>query len=94
MVTGHEAATSDGVDWNFLGQSRETLVILMGMQHLEAISTRLQAAGRPPDTPVAVVSHGTRPEQTVAVGTLQTIVPAAELAKVTAPAVIVRNNFV
>mgnify|MGYP001770682101 CR=1 FL=1 len=94
VVTGHEAVTSGGVDWNFLGQSRETLVILMGMQHLETISTRLKAAGRPPETPVAVVSHGTRPEQSVAVGTLETIVPTAEQAKVTAPAVIVVGDVV
>jgi len=94
VVTGHEAVTSGGVDWNLLGQTRETLVILMGMQHLESISTRLKAAGRPPATPVAIVSHGTRPEQTVAVGTLDTIVPIAELAKVTAPAVIVVGDVV
>jgi len=94
VVTGHEAATSGGVDWSLLGQSRETLVILMGMQHLEAIANRLQSAGRSPETPVAVVSHGTRPEQTVAVGTLRTIVQTAEIAGVTAPAVIVVGDVV
>jgi len=66
----------------------------MGMQHLEPISGALQAAGRAPDTPVAVIAHGTRPEQAMVVGTLSTIVQAVDRAGLTAPAVIVVGDVV
>ena len=54
-----------------------TLVVLMGLRNIQAIAATLIAHGRPPDTPVAIVSRGTTGRQQTVVGTLDTI---AELA--------------
>jgi uroporphyrin-III C-methyltransferase len=87
VVTGHVGDTSTpvGVDWDALGRTGGTLVILMGMSERERIATELMDSGRGPDTPVAVVHWGTTPDQQVARTTL------AGLATVDlpAPAVIV-----
>jgi uroporphyrin-III C-methyltransferase len=86
VVTGHAGDPSPpGVDWDVLAQLEGTLVVLMGMAARAAIVERLTAAGRSPDTPVAVVHWGTTEHQQVVRTTL------AHLAEVdlAAPAAIV-----
>jgi uroporphyrin-III C-methyltransferase len=87
VVTGHEGDGSApvAVDWDALGRSGGTLVILMGMSERARIADELIASGRGADTPVAVVHWGTTPQQKVAHSTL------GELAtdQLPAPAVIV-----
>ena len=71
VVTGHAGDPSlPGVDWELLGRLEGTLVVLMGMAARAAISERLIAAGRPTDTPVAVVRWGTTDRQEVVRTTL------------------------
>ncbi len=60
VVTGHLGGSSPlGVDWDALGRSGGTLVILMGMSERARIAEALMASGRGADTPVAVVHWGT-----------------------------------
>ena len=76
IVTGHEdrAAGEDGtVDWAAVARVGGTIVILMGVARIARIAERLIAAGRSPDTPVAAVQWGTRPEQRTVRATLATI---------------------
>jgi uroporphyrinogen III methyltransferase / synthase len=76
IVTGHEdpAAGVDGsVDWGAVAQVGGTIVILMGVARIAAIAKALMAGGRSPDTPVAAVQWGTRPNQTTVRATLGTI---------------------
>lgn len=64
VVTGHEdpwAATE--TDWDAVARVGGTIVVLMGVATRGAIAARLQAGGLAPDTPVAAVRWGTRPEQ-------------------------------
>ncbi len=71
VVTGHAGdPTLPGVDWDVLGRLEGTLVVLMGMGARSVIAERLMAAGRRPDTPVAVVRWGTTDRQEVARTTL------------------------
>ena len=65
VVTGHvgDPSAPGGVDWESLARAGGTLVILMGMATRAEIARRLQAGGRPADTPVAVVQWGTTPSQ-------------------------------
>jgi uroporphyrin-III C-methyltransferase len=73
VITGHACeASREGHDWAALARI-DTLVILMGVGRLAQIADVLLEHGRDPDTPVAVVSSGTTPEQEVVVGTLATI---------------------
>ncbi len=76
IVTGHEepGAGDDGsVDWQAVARVGGTIVILMGVARIGRIAAALIAAGRSPDTPVAAVQWGTRPEQHTVRATLGTI---------------------
>jgi len=87
VVTGSEdpaKATTD-VDWEALARTGGTLVILMGAARIGGIADRLMAGGLAPDTPVAAVRDGTRPDQRTVRATLATIGAAG----VRAPAAIV-----
>ena len=66
VVTGHEADLDPSpVDWDALARVGGTIVVLMGVARRRAIAERLLAAGRPADTPVAVVRSATTPHQEV-----------------------------
>ena len=88
IVTGHEDP-DQGNDSTPTGtRSRAaggTLVILMGAGRLADIADALIDGGRAPDTPVAAVRWGTRPEQRTVRATLATIAAAG----VEAPSAIV-----
>jgi uroporphyrinogen III methyltransferase/synthase len=78
IVTGHEdpAKGSTDTDWEALAHAGGTLVVLMGAGRLPEIAKSLIAGGRDPETPVAAVRWGTRPEQRTIRGTLATIADA------------------
>ena len=67
VVTGHADVAGAGAegrpDWEALAAVGGTLVILMGMTNRGAIADALVRGGRPLDTPVAVIEHGTTPAQ-------------------------------
>jgi uroporphyrinogen III methyltransferase/synthase len=86
VITGHEDPEKGGeLDWDAVARLGGTIVILMGVGRLAKITARLLDGGLAPDTPVAVVRWGTRPDQHTVRGTLATI--AAE--SLEAPSVIV-----
>jgi siroheme synthase len=64
VVTGHrEKGGSTNINWEALANVGGTIVVLMGVAERGAIAARLMAGGMAPDTPVAAVRWGTRPEQ-------------------------------
>jgi uroporphyrin-III C-methyltransferase len=74
FITGHSADSEPlELNWQGLAQGVDTLVFLMGVKSLPVITNALMEAGRPSDTPVAVIEHGTLPLQKVVVGTLTDI---------------------
>lgn len=95
VVTGHEdpARAESRVDWNALARI-DTLVILMGMERLPVIVERLLAAGRGPDTPVALISRGTYPGQRTVTGTLGEIAGQVERHDLKPPVTIVVGEVV
>jgi uroporphyrin-III C-methyltransferase len=94
VITGHEdpGKATEGVDWERLATSVNTLVILMGVAALSVLAARLVAAGRAATTPAAVVERATTPAQRVVTGTLGDI--AVRAAHVRSPAVIVIGDVV
>jgi len=76
------------------GTSADTLVFLMGMGNLPAIVDDLLAAGRDAATPVAVVSHGTWPQQRTVTGSLHDIVEKVAAANIAAPAAVIAGDVV
>jgi uroporphyrin-III C-methyltransferase len=74
--------------------SADTIVILMGITQLREIVAELIAAGRPIETPTAVIRWGTYEGQLTVTGTLETITAEALNAGLRPPAVIVVGEVV
>jgi uroporphyrin-III C-methyltransferase len=71
VVTAHQdPARECGLDWDALARTGTTLVILMGAARARLIADRLLAGGMTPDTPVAVITSATCPDQCVTRTTL------------------------
>jgi uroporphyrinogen III methyltransferase / synthase len=89
FVTGHEdpRKPESSLDWSSLAATPGTLVFLMGVGALEENARRLIAHGMAADTPAAVISHGTRPDQHTVTAPLARIAEAA--AGLPAPAITV-----
>jgi len=64
LITAHQAANSDEADWNKLAGSGATLVIYMPGHHYGKITAKLKSAGLAGDTPCAIISRATAPDQT------------------------------
>jgi len=94
IVTGHNSTGNHSrIDWQALSKV-DTLVILMGVHNVEHIVRALMAAGRPMDTPAAMVQMAFWPGQHIVVGTLATISDAVRRAHVEAPATLVIGEVV
>lgn len=91
VITGSFAPGRDDIrpDWEAVARMPGTLVILMGWRRLEEIASALMAAGKPGDTPVAVVSWGTTADQRSVSGRLDSITESARDAGLGTPAAIV-----
>jgi uroporphyrin-III C-methyltransferase len=91
VVTGHEDPSrgEPAVDWEWLAAGSGTLVILMGLEQLEGICTRLIAGRRDAATPAAVIASGTLPEQRTVTATLASLHGVVERAGLRSPAIIV-----
>jgi uroporphyrinogen III methyltransferase/synthase len=93
IVTGHLApgkeAATDAVNFSLLADPHLTVVFLMSLGRLRENMDSLIRAGRPPDTPCAVVSRATWPAQQTLAGTLGDIAARAKAAELHAPAVVV-----
>ena len=96
IITGHEdpTKTTSQIDWPLLGKWPGTLVFLMGIKQLPAITAQLLENGKTPDTPIALVRWGTRPEQETLTGTLETIQTLLEERPMLPPCVIVVGDVV
>ncbi|XDZ50036.1 siroheme synthase CysG [Neisseriaceae bacterium CLB008] len=92
FVTGHCRPDGDELDWATLARGRQTLVVYMGTIKAADISAALIQYGRGHDTPVAIISHGTLPTQSVRIGTLAELASLAEGAPT--PALIVIGEVV
>lgn len=96
FVTAHEdpAKITSSVDWDWLARASGTLVVLMGLRQVEAICSRLIAAGRARETPAAVIASGTLPEQRVVRANLDRLADAVIDADLRSPALIVIGDVV
>lgn len=92
LVTGHAKPGDAGTDWAALAlcahQARLTLVIYMGIAHIERIEAGLRTH-LPDHTPVAVVRHATLPDQQQAVGTLGGLATLVHTSRLGSPSIVV-----
>ncbi|MEB3231319.1 MAG: uroporphyrinogen-III C-methyltransferase [Leptolyngbyaceae bacterium] len=89
VLTAHDP---EALNWDALAQL-DTLVILMGTRHLATIVERLQQGGRSPRTPIAIIRWASQPQETIWVGTLESIVQQTSRQSLS-PAVIVIGEVV
>lgn len=107
VITGHErddaresgtrtAGQAEGRrQWDKIAHAADTLLFLMGVENLGEIAGQLQAHGRSPETPVALVRWGTwAGQQETLVGTLGDIVEKVRAVGFKAPAVTVVGEVV
>ncbi|WP_410822164.1 uroporphyrinogen-III C-methyltransferase [Micromonospora sp. 050-3] len=96
VVSGHLApdAPASLVRWDALAGLHGTLVILMGLKNLAAITATLIAHGRSPQTPAAVVQEATTGTQRVLRSTLGEVAADLLAADLRPPAVVVVGDVV
>ncbi|MER5335944.1 uroporphyrinogen-III C-methyltransferase [Micromonospora sp. NPDC002717] len=96
VVSGHVAPDSPAslVRWDALAGLRGTLVVLMGLKNLAAITATLVARGRPAETPAAVVQEATTGSQRVLRSTLGAVAADVVAADLRPPAVVVVGDVV
>ena len=91
IATAHAADGSEP-DYDALAATGGTLVLFMGLARLPALAAGLIAAGLPAETPAAVVSRGTLPDQEVVTGSLAELPAVA--ADLPGPALVVVGEVV
>lgn len=96
VITGNEDITKpeSSIDWSKFSNGFDTLVFLMGVKNVAAITSKLIEHGKSPDTPVAVVRWGTRPDQKTVVSTLKSIAVLVKEENIRPPAVMVVGHVV
>jgi uroporphyrin-III C-methyltransferase/precorrin-2 dehydrogenase/sirohydrochlorin ferrochelatase len=82
------------VNWELLGGSSGTLVLLMAVERIGAVAGELLRHGRRPDTPVSVIADGTLPTQRTINSTLEQVEGLVVKEGIRPPAVVVVGDVV
>jgi uroporphyrin-III C-methyltransferase/precorrin-2 dehydrogenase/sirohydrochlorin ferrochelatase len=82
------------VNWELLGGSSGTLVLLMAVERIGAVADELMRYGRSPDTPVSVIADGTLPTQRTINSTLEQVESLVAKEGVRPPAIVVVGDVV
>jgi uroporphyrin-III C-methyltransferase / precorrin-2 dehydrogenase / sirohydrochlorin ferrochelatase len=91
VAPGDERST---VNWELLGGSSGTLVLLMAVERIGAVADELLRYGRSPDTPVSVIADGTLPTQRTINSTLERVASRIAEEGIRPPAIVVVGNVV
>ena len=95
FVTGHaKLGEAPDLDWNALARTNQTVVVFMGVGTAGTIAARLVAAGRGPETPVAVIENGTRDDEIRAFGALGNLSEIIQVAGIQGPALLIIGEVV
>lgn len=91
FVTGHEdpQKAASLVEYAELARFPGTLVFYMGLHRVGPIVEALLRAGKPADTPAAVICRATWPQQTTVAATLAQLPAAVERAALSPPSLII-----
>lgn len=96
VIPGNEdpAKEDSSINWSKLATGIGTLVFLMAVKNIDALTRKLIENGRSPDTPVAIIRWGTRADQKTVVGTLGDIASKVVENDIKPPAVVVVGDVV
>jgi uroporphyrin-III C-methyltransferase/precorrin-2 dehydrogenase/sirohydrochlorin ferrochelatase len=93
IVTANTAEGAENIDWSGLADRTTTVVVYMGLTAASAVKNGLITAGRDPNTPVAVLARGTRPDSRSTTGLLSQL-PLLAASVGDGPALIVVGDVV
>jgi siroheme synthase len=91
LTAGHRASESSDVEWSKFGGSDSTFVVYMPGHDYGEIAERLTAAGFAEETPCAIISRATTPQQKVHRTTISNLQKSPRLA---APTLLVVGEVV
>ena len=96
VIPGYEDTTKgeSSIDWAKLSTGVGTLVFLMAVKNIELLTEKLIENGRSPETPVAVIRWGTRPDQKTLISTLKDIAKLVREKDIRPPAVTIVGDVV
>ena len=94
FCTGHLKDGSVDLNWKVLAHEGQTLVFYMGLQGCPVICAELIRHGMPEDTPAALITHGTLPDQRVLTGTLSDLPELVRREDVKPPTLIIIGQVV
>ncbi|MGP5068656.1 MULTISPECIES: siroheme synthase CysG [Psychrobacter] len=94
FVTGFLKAGTPNSNFKSFLNTDETVVFYMGLHSLPRLTTGLIDAGRSSDTPIAIVSNASMPNQQVLTGTLANIVELQEQNQLPTPALLIMGDVV
>ncbi len=96
IVSGHLSPGHPDslLNWDALARLRGTLVLMMAVENLAAISSALLEAGKPAATPAAVVQDGSLSSQSSLFSTLGRLATEAAVQGIRPPAIVVIGGVV
>jgi uroporphyrin-III C-methyltransferase / precorrin-2 dehydrogenase / sirohydrochlorin ferrochelatase len=94
FVTGHDKTGRLSVAWKVLIQPRQTVAIFMGLGRLAELMKEFVEHGGDPHLPAAIIDNGTRPNQRILTGTVETLAGLAAEAQLRGPAMIILGSVV
>lgn len=96
FLTGHDAGgiVPDSIDWDSIAKGSPVIVMYMAMKHMDVIVSKLLAAGRSGDEPMAFVCDATTEKHFVLETTLANAVQDIEKTNLSPPAIIVLGDVV
>jgi len=93
VITGTRSDLTLSEDVEAAANSNTTIVVLMGMSKLEKIVNTFKAKGKN-DIPVAIIENGTKKQERLAVGTIDTILEIVNEKGLSNPSIIVIGETV
>lgn len=94
FVTGHLRDGTVNLNWNMLAHANQTIVFYMGLHGLNIICQQLVQHGLSSDTPAALISKGTTPDQRVLIGDLASLPNLVDEQHVQGPTLIIVGSVV
>ena len=89
FVTAETRPGGPAPDWSSLAAPNHTLAVYMGVSGAQDVQDRLISGGRDPQTPVAVIENGSRPDQRTLTGRLKDLADLVRREAVSSPALLV-----
>lgn len=93
FITGHSCKDED-VNWASLVESKNTIVVYMGIAKVEQIVSKFESHGKAADTPVAIIENGTLPEQRYEITTLANLATVVKEKGYASPSMIIIGEVV